>query len=282
MKHSQAICLVLILVWLMVSVSAECEVNESISHLPAEQAVKTSVQTPALVMTITGGEQRVVFKGHSLTPPGGRETFRVLYAPSDADDVPFRTLVNWKLDAIVDYFDARVETPSVETLSQYDLVFTWVNYSPADRVLFGDNLAAYVDAGGTVILGQWCLPTHPVVYLEGAIMDPAYCPATASSYESGGTYNYNGDGTDCVFDGFTTLTTHFFDVVTPVEGALWDGTFDDISNSPAVVWRTDRRVYYSPGNMALAGNEKRSVSTGLRHFLSFISEAPPALNAHCA
>src|SRR5438093_12864418 len=72
----------------------------------------------------------------------------ILYAPSDCDDPAFRAQLAALIGGPVDYFDPRLATPTAAVLSTYTCVFTWVNYSYADRILFGDRLADYVGAGG--------------------------------------------------------------------------------------------------------------------------------------
>ncbi len=201
---------------------------------------------PVLLKANTGEEEWYVFKGHHLTPPDARGASRILYAPSNDDDPAFRSSVSDCTGATVDYFDPRADTPTVALLATYDFVFTWVNFQHSDNVAFGNNLAAYVDAGGTVILGQFCLPTE-VNFLAGAIMGPDYCPVTGTTFESG---DFNGDGYFCVHDGITAYGSSYFDVASPSSGGIWtDGTFNNPSNSLAMAWRVDGRVWYSPGNM---------------------------------
>jgi len=52
---------------------------------------------------------------------------------------------------IVDYVDARVDTPSAAFMSNYDAVIVASNWAFADAAAMGDNLADFVDAGGKVI-----------------------------------------------------------------------------------------------------------------------------------
>jgi hypothetical protein len=201
--------------------------------------------TPGMQMTNIGKEQMFTFEGHdlgSLSDGLGTAT-AILYAPSEADNPTFRTALSACTGATVDYFDARVGTPDVALLSAYDCVYVWANYAFADNVAYGDNLASYVDGGGKVILGQWCLPTAGN-FLSGAIMETDYCPTTGSAWENG---SYNGDGTECETDGITTLASDYFDVATLVSGAVSDGTFNNPSNSLATAWRADQMVFSSPG-----------------------------------
>ena len=169
----------------------------------------------------------------------------VLYAPSEADNPGFREAVSDILGQPVDYFDARYDTPSVEFMEPYCAVMTWANYAYSDNVLFGDNLADYVDLNGRVILGQWTLPTAGN-YLSGEIMTSAYCPATASSYAFAGTYQ--GDGYQCEHVlGVSAYDTQYRDLASAISGAVTDGTFED--GYPAVIWRSDRLVHQSAGNL---------------------------------
>jgi hypothetical protein len=190
-------------------------------------------------LTNTGSDLPAVFEGHVLSGPADVKS--ILYAPTEDDSPTFRADLAALTDAVVDYFDPRFETPDAVLLADYDVVMTWVNYAYADSVLMGDNLADFVDSGGKVILGQWCLPTGGS-HIKGAIWGPGYCPVTGSSYSSG---YYVGDGVDCVHDGVIEYESPYVDDTTLVSGSS-DGTFS--SGYLAVAWRDDRKVYYSPGN----------------------------------
>jgi hypothetical protein len=208
-------------------------------------AVLVFVLCPALTIagTMVGNTGETIeykFQGHVLTA-GGTDASAILYCPTEVDDPAFRAALAALTGAVVDYFDPRAATPDVALLSGYDVVFAWVNFAYLDNVAMGDNLAAYVDGGGKVILGQWCLPTAGN-FLSGAIMTSAYCPVTGSSWTAG---DYNGDGTDCIFDGVTTISTSYNDIATLVAGSS-DGTMSH--GGLAAAWRDDRMVYYSPGN----------------------------------
>jgi len=195
-------------------------------------------ETPQMQMTNTGEERLREFKGHVLTAPDTlAPATRILYAPSEADNPTFRTDVAACTGAIVDYFDASAGTPDVALLSTYDCVLTWANFAFADSTGFGNNLAAYVDGGGKVILGQWCYFSDQANGLAGTIMTSAYCPVTTSTSFSSGASNSDG-----------AYDTQYLDVATLVAGASSDGTFNDVTSSLAVAWRADRMVYYSPGN----------------------------------
>jgi hypothetical protein len=119
-------------------------------------------------------------------------------------------------------------------------------------VVFGNNLADYVDQGGRVILGEWCRQGNQSNYLMGRIMDdPAYCPVLHcfTNFCSGW---YAGDGTMCPTHGpageLTYLEAYYLEITTELApGAICDGSFGVGCVS---VWNALANVWYSPGNTA--------------------------------
>jgi hypothetical protein len=196
-----------------------------------------------LYQTNTGEQLPLVSTGHIMSATDGTA---VLYAPTQDDNATFRGDLSAALGGMtVDYYDSRAGTPTLAELAPYMAVFTWVNYPYSDTVAMGDVLADYVDAGGIVILGQWCVDTGQLNDLEGRIMtDPGYLPITAIQRTSGA---YAMDGVMCVHGGVGAYDTQYLDEVNLVAGNISDGTFTP-SNTLAVAWRPDAMVYYSPGN----------------------------------
>ena len=168
----------------------------------------------------------------------------ILYAPTQSDNAAWRAELAGLTGAPVDYYDARSSTPTLADLERYCCVFTWTNYTYADPVGFGDVLAAFVDQGGKVILGQWTYNTGQTNWLEGAIMEPGYCPVTCSG-RMGDSY-IDGSGTDCVFYDVHELSGAYFDQCTAGVCGFSDGLL--AGGRLAAAWRDDRRVYYAPGN----------------------------------
>ena len=76
---------------------------------------------------------------------------------------------------VVDLFDTNAGTPSVDLLNGYDAVILWGRTPFDNATLLGDNLKAYVDGGGGVVLGTfaWYSPNFDV---EGGIQGPGYSP----------------------------------------------------------------------------------------------------------
>ncbi len=193
-----------------------------------------------------GGDwPKLVANGCKCIPQG-----RILYAPSDPDNAAFRASVSAAAGgATVDYYDARAGTPSLALLTTYDCVFTWVNFAYNDAALFGDGLADYVDLGGKVILGQFCIATGQPCSLGGRIMTPAYNPATATTHVFD-SYDYDpASGTTCIHNGVDAYGTGIIDVISPVAGALADGRF--VSGEITHCYRPDWRVFYSTGNTGM-------------------------------
>jgi len=187
----------------------------------------------------------------AFTPDCGLwEPVGILYAPSDPDNAAFRAHVTALTGSPCDYYDARVATPSLDMLMEYKCVMTWCNYAYADKDAMGDVLADYADAGGRVILGQWCLHTTQGNWLDGRIMAAEYLPITGTSYITGGTF-YMGDGIGYEYHYVDTLYAMYCDQVSLAAGPFWgSGTW--ATGTLVAAWRVDRAVIYSAGNTGLS------------------------------
>jgi hypothetical protein len=178
---------------------------------------------------------------------------RMLYAPSEADDPAYRAAIAALTGGTVDYFDARAGTPDAALLSGYDCVYTWANYPYADRDLFGDRLADYVDAGGKAVLGVFCTFTLGNS-LGGRIMTPGYSPVTSPAGNNHFAASpYAGDGTTCLHRRVFAYDQFYRDVLVLQGGGLRDGSYVD--GEIALAYRPDRRVVYlnGEGNARLGG-----------------------------
>jgi hypothetical protein len=167
----------------------------------------------------------------------------MLCAPSEPDNPAFRSAVSAIIGAPVDFFDARMSTPTLDQLLMYAAVMTWPDYQYRDPAAFGNVLADYADRGGIVILGQGCMTSSS--HLLGRIMsEPGYNPATATT---GAYSSYAGDGVTCIHDGVTAYSAGR-DSISLMPGAISDGTWLD--GIPAVAFwpHFAPRVFYSPGN----------------------------------
>jgi hypothetical protein len=191
--------------------------------------------------TNLGPDREIESTGHVLS--GGTGVGAILYAPSEADDAAFRAAIAAACGATVDYYDARVGTPDAATLAAYDCVLTWANFAYANNVLFGDNLADFVDAGGSVVLGAFCAYTSGN-FLSGRIMTAAYCPVT------GGTNHFSfatyvGDGVTCIYAGVASLGATYRDFLTLQGAGIVDGHYTDGEICHA--YRPDFAVVYANG-----------------------------------
>ncbi len=197
----------------------------------APDAFQETVDVPSSgpVLVNTGEVKSWTFEGHVLTV-GAQEGGGggILYAPSEADDPAYRAAISAAAGgATVDYFDARASTPSVATMLQYDAVYSWTNFAYADSVTFGDNLAAYNDAGGTVVLGVFCTFTSGNS-MSGTIMTAGYCPVVSplgSNHFT--TSTYNGGGQTCIYGGVASLSSGFRDILTVQGTGIEDGFYAD-------------------------------------------------------
>jgi len=184
-----------------------------------------AVAAPAFaVPTNQGPDRPLPTDAHDLGDDLGGGP-RVLYAPSEADDPAFRTAIGTAIGGTCDYFDAVAGTPDATLLAGYDCVMTWANFAYADADGFGNNLATFVDNGGSVVLGAFAVYTSGNS-LGGAIVTPAYCPV------SGGFNNfffasYAGDGSDCWYTGVASFGATYRDVLSLQGAGAINGTFTD-------------------------------------------------------
>jgi hypothetical protein len=191
--------------------------------------------------TNLGPDRAVEFLGHDLSGETGGGA--ILYAPSEADDAAFRAAIAAACGCTVDYYDARAGTPDAALLSNYSCVMVWANFAFADNVLYGNNLADFVDAGGHVVLGAFCAYTSGN-FLSGRIMTSGYCPVL------GGTNHFSfatyvGDGTTCIYTGVSSLGATYRDILVTQGSGLVDGHYTDGEICHA--YRPDFAVIYANG-----------------------------------
>jgi hypothetical protein len=207
-----------------------------------------AVSPSMAVMTNKGVDLPLIPCPNQLTPDDGRDVGRILYAPSEVDDPAYRAAIAAITGGIVDYYDARVGTPSVALMATYDCVHTWPDYAYLDQEAFGDNLAAYVDGGGKVVLGAFC--TYCYGYpLGGRIMTPAYCPVvspTCSNHFMSSAYAH--DGVSFIYDGVVSFDCVYRDYLVTQGGGVVDGHYED--GEIAHAYSPDHRVIYSNGGGA--------------------------------
>ena len=170
---------------------------------------------------------------------------RILYAPSEADDPAFRAAVAAITGGPVDYFDARFCIPTPDQLAGYDAVFTWSDYAYADRVLMGDRLADFVDAGGRVLLGPFCTFAFGNS-LGGRIMSSAYAPVYSPT---GGNHfaqsSWAHDGSGCLVGGVSSFDGFFRDVLALQGAGVAAAHYAD--GEIAIAARPDVHVVYLNG-----------------------------------
>ncbi|MCA8959215.1 MAG: hypothetical protein KDC38_01830 [Planctomycetes bacterium] len=209
-------------------------------------ALETLAQSPIPTLGNDGkpypGPTPQVFSGLAALGP----TSAILYAPSAGDSAALRNAIATECGgAIVDYFDASSDTPSLATLLDYDAVIVWANFAFDDGVLFGDTLADYVDAGGRVFLGAFCTFTNGF-HLDGRIMSEGYCPVVSPT--GGNHYSlaaWSGNHRTCAHDCAEPYEGYYRDELDVQSGGEIDSTYDDFEI--AVAARGDRRVFYFNG-----------------------------------
>ena len=210
-----------------------------------------------------GGEMDACYAWgrNDLTPVVGRNlrfqsivlagTNRILYAPARFDDPDFRAAIQTETGGVVDYFDARYDTPSVGLLNTYDCVFTHTDYAYVNNIEFGDNLASFVDSGGTVVLGPFTTFTTRN-HLSGKIMTSNYSPVTGgANHYKWSDYKGNDNGFTSIHSGVDTYKAFYRDALTLQGQGQMDGTYMD--GEIAEAYRPDFHVIYSNGAHPDAG-----------------------------
>jgi len=145
------------------------------------------------------GSGRFVFNVHNFSPgsfvpgsdqylrqmidwaAGGNKTSVLILAADEASDAR-TTLAGYPDLGTVNYFDARVGTPSLSQLQHYDVVVTWSNYVYYDPVAMGDVLADYVDTGGKVLTMMFAMGSHGW-QMQGRFADEGYSPITGGTID---------------------------------------------------------------------------------------------------
>jgi len=201
---------------------------------------------PVLAQSNTGRSADGPPSPNVLTAPDGAGgALDILYAPSQSDDATFRAAVAAITGGVVDYFDAASATPDPSLLATYDCVYVWVDTSLSDRVLYGDRLADYVDAGGRVVLGAFSTYTTGN-YLSGRIMtsgySPVYSPAGNNHFSLSA---YAGDGSTAIHSGITTYDSTYRDYLALQGAGAQDGSYQDAEIAAA--YRPDFAVVYLNG-----------------------------------
>ncbi len=201
---------------------------------------------PAAAMRTNQGAEALLPKTPNvLTAPRAAAVPRMLYAPSEADDPAYRAAIAAITGGVVDYFDATADTPTPELLATYDCVYTWASFPYADKVLFGDRLADYVDAGGRVILGVFCTYTLNNS-LSGGIMAVGYSPVVSPAGDNH-LFNasYAQDGSSCLHSGVAAYSGDWRDILVAQGAGIVDGHYQD--GEVALAYRPDGRVIYVNG-----------------------------------
>jgi hypothetical protein len=195
------------------------------------------LRTLSAALAVLMGPAASIVLGHSM-----------LYAPSEGDDPAFRAAISALIGGPVDYYDARVGTPTVAELAAYDCVHTWANFAYANNVAFGDNLAAYVDGGGRAILGVFSTYTSGN-FLSGQIMTPSYSPVYAPFGTNHFSFSsYAGDGSPSLHAGVVTYGIQYRDVLALQGSGVVDAHYQD--GEIAVAYRPDLGVIYVNGTGA--------------------------------
>ncbi|MEE9555432.1 MAG: S8 family serine peptidase [candidate division Zixibacteria bacterium] len=172
--------------------------------------------------------------------PGGRPmlpNMNVLVIAADNATMFVSELGGFEDVEVVDYYDARNGTPSLDELSEYDITVVWSNYLLSDPYAMGDVLADYVDNGGGVVLQQFSFGSG--WNLDGRIMNeysPLSIDPTLYMTQSLGDY----DSGHPIMDGVGDVTDQFMAGSSIINGGEWVASWGD--GTPLVAYNPEVNV----------------------------------------
>ncbi|MEH6538424.1 MAG: HYR domain-containing protein, partial [Psychroserpens sp.] len=153
----------------------------------------------------------------TVTDNGGSQPRVAVLSASDSNP-RWEDEVITKLNATgvfksVDDIDVEIQTPTLATLQEYDAVLVWNDEPFFDTVALGNVLAAYVDAGGGVVVNmftQWSPTTvgQDIFDLEGNFRTGGYMPldANPADFATGGPHTMNIiNGSHPIMQGVTNF-----------------------------------------------------------------------------
>lgn len=122
----------------------------------------------------------------------------------------------------VTYLDGRNTTPTVAELQNYACVLAFSNNTWNNQSDMGDNLADYVDLGGSVVLGTAVFESDSDLQLLGRITEDAtYAPLTQGSSNFSYT-NLGSDSGHAIMDGVNSIHNgYFWSMIDTESGAEW-------------------------------------------------------------
>lgn len=116
------------------------------------------------------------------------------------------------------YIDTRSVTPTFQDLMAFDAVLVWTDYDVKDRVILGDLLADYVDAGGRVVLCNYAA-TDGHMRLQGRIITADYSPIGQTGIARSSSTLVAYDASSPILSGVTSVTGYYRSIGTLNPGA---------------------------------------------------------------
>ncbi|MEH6538401.1 MAG: HYR domain-containing protein, partial [Psychroserpens sp.] len=148
----------------------------------------------------------------TVTDNGGSQPRVAVLSGSDSnppwEDEVITKLTDTGIFKSVDGIDIEVQTPSLATLLEYDAVLVWTDEPIFDPVALGNVLAAYVDAGGGVVVNMFTQFSPSVFDLEGDFRNNGYLPldANPANFAAAGPHTMNIiNGSHPIMQGVTNF-----------------------------------------------------------------------------
>ncbi|MFO8066474.1 MAG: choice-of-anchor D domain-containing protein [Bacteroidales bacterium] len=156
------------------------------------------------------------------------DNFSVLYLEANANaDAAFKTeLQNSAVFETLDIVNVTTQTPDVASMLDYQtvIVSSGGDYLQ-DPLTLGNNLAEYVDLGGSVIILQATFINVPDIALEGNIMTADYSPVTIEAYTNANTV-CNSFVEHSLTTSVNSISTEFYSHATLQGAGVSLGSYD--------------------------------------------------------
>ena len=172
--------------------------------------------------------------------PGGRPlipNMTVLVIAADNATIFLGELAGFDDVDQADYFDARNGTPSLEQLSDYDMVVVWSNYQFSDPVGMGNVLADYADEGGGVVIQQFSFGAG--WNMQGRLMDE-YSPFNAGPIQYTNHDMGDYDPAHPIMDDVGPINGYYMSSISIVNDGEWVASWDD--GTPFVAYNPEVNV----------------------------------------
>jgi hypothetical protein len=232
------------------------EVTSQECLVPTNNTIKPKVKLPKLATKEKAGIQGSVLYVNTL----------------ENEDTDFQTIIsNLPNVSSFETFNGRSGTPDVSFLLNYKVVIVASNFGFSNPELLGNNLAAYADQEGKVIILNGTLSQGGGWALAGDIMQAGYSPLSTASY-SGFWVNSVSFISHPITEGVSNIGTALFSHNTIQSPGQSFGTYD--AGYPVGAYNPDKPIIslnIFPLNGSWSGDLEQLMQNSIDWLLTFTS-----------